>query len=116
MSDSKTNNAGMSEDHWIFKSKKNGITKKWCQFAATSKVNHGFNLLTYIKNIVENDQQILIDNYTARLSSQIRHFLVRKYKEGAVELVNIRNEHCPYTVGQYREMIQIYSKMLTKKT
>ena len=107
----------MSEDQWIFKSKKNGITMNWCQFAATSKINHGFNLFTYIKNIVENDQQILIDNYTARLSSQISHFLVREYKVVADESdMNNRNEHCPYTVGQYREMIQIYSKMLTKKT
>ena len=112
---SDANNAGILEHQWIFKSKKFGITRNWCRFAATSKKNHGFNLLTFIKNLVEKEPQHIVDTYTARLPKQISLFLVRVCKSDMNESdQTTKNELCPYTVVQHRETINLFFKMLNK--
>ena len=60
------------EDNFLFKSKKFGITKKWCQFALSSKTNEcGQNLLTYIIDLVDNKPEALVSTYIGRIESQI---------------------------------------------
>ena len=57
----------------------------------------------------------------SRIESLIIQFLVRKPKEeqancsqSSSKTEDEKNEHCPYTIVQYREMLALFSKMLHK--
>ena len=124
---SKNNNQDILEHLWLFQSTKYGVTGKLFEFASTSRTINGFNLCTYIGDIVYNKPEELVRTYCSRLPSQIKHFMNRDYikqtankkpqkinKNKKLQNIN-KNEHCPYTTTQYREMIKITSEMLNKQ-